>query len=111
MNMDLYERRNWLSGRNDPTRPKGTVIRRQVSNLEIWSECFGRNPADMKSADSYAIAAIMLQQENWEKSIVRRRVPIYGIQRLYFRRDDLQSDGKKGPFCDNVEKPNPAFLD
>ena len=111
MNMDLYERRNWLSGRNDPTRPKGTVIRRQVSNLEIWSECFGRNPADMKSADSYAIAAIMLQQENWERSWERHRIPIYGIQRMYIRRSGFRPAEKNGVVRDSTEKPNPAFLD
>ncbi|MCR5371043.1 MAG: virulence-associated E family protein, partial [Clostridium sp.] len=107
--MDLYERRSWLSDRNDPTQPKGTVRRRQVSNLEIWAECFGRNPADMKAADSYAIAAIMLQMEDWEKSWERHRLPIYGMQRLYLRRTGFQP-AENGAYSDRPEPALPDFL-
>ena len=85
-NMDLYDRRSWLSDRKDPTQPKGTIQRRQVSNLEIWAECFGRNPSDMRPADSYAIAAIMKRLKGWEKSADRIRIPIYGQQRVYVRK-------------------------
>ena len=31
----------------------------EVSNPGDLAECFGRNPAEMKAADSYAIAALM----------------------------------------------------
>lgn len=84
--MDLYERRNYLSDRKDPTLPKGTVRRDSVSNAEIWAECFGRNPADMKPTDSYAIAALMMQIEGWERTGDRCSMPLYGRQRLYRRR-------------------------
>ena len=108
--MDLYERRNYLSDPGDPTRPKGTVQRRQVSNLEIWSECFGRMPADMKAADSYAIAAMMLQVDGWEKSWERQRIPIYGMQRLYLRKKSdppVMADAH----CDRSDEPETDFLD
>ena len=97
--MDLYARRSWLNDPTDPTRPKGVARRMQVSNVEIWAECFGRNPADMKSADSYAIAAIMLQLDGWEKSWERKRIPIYGMQRLYFRKENFQPIDT-GAYCD-----------
>ena len=84
--MDLYERRNYLSDRKDPTLPKGTVRREKVCNAEIWTECFGRSLPDMKPADSYAIAALMMQVEGWEKTGERRSLPIYGMQRMYSRR-------------------------
>ena len=84
-NMDLYERKNWLADQSVPARQQGTVRRTEVSNPEIWAECFGRNPADMKSADSYAIAALMEQVPGWERSRNRKRLPIYGLQRLYVR--------------------------
>ena len=84
--MDLYERRNYLSDRKDPTLPKGKVRREQVCNAEIWAECLGRNPADMKPTDSYAIAALMMQVEDWERSGIRCSVPLYGQQRMYTRR-------------------------
>lgn len=83
--MDLYERRNYLSDRNDPTRAKGVTLRMEVSNPEIWAECFGRSPADMKAADSYAIAALMEQIPGWERTQERGTIPIYGRQRLYRR--------------------------
>ena len=108
--MDLYERRSWISDRNDPTQPKGTVLRRQVSNLEIWSECFGRNPADMKAADSYAIAAIMLQLDGWEKSWERPRIPIYGQQRVYLRRAGFRPV-ETDVYSDRADSSDPDFLD
>ena len=80
-----YDRRNWLADQSVPARQQGTVRRTEVSNPEIWAECFGRNPADMKAADSYAIAALMTQVEGWERSRNRKRLPIYGLQRLYVR--------------------------
>ena len=83
--MDLYDRRNWLADQSVPTKQQGTVVRTEVSNPEIWAECFGRNPADMNAADSYAIAALMEQVSGWERSRNRKRLPIYGLQRLYIR--------------------------
>ena len=108
--MDLYERRNFLSDRGDPTRPKGSVRRMQVSNPEIWAECFGRNPADMKAADSYAISAIMLQLEGWEKSWERKRIPFYGQQRLYLRKEGFRPV-LTDAYSDRTEKAEPEFLD
>ena len=84
--MDLYERRDYLSDRKDPTRAKGTVRRTEVTNPEIWSECFGRNPSDMKPADSYAIAALMVQIDGWERTKTIRNLPLYGRQRIYARK-------------------------
>lgn len=85
LDMDIYERRNYVNEPNDPTKPKGIVPRNSVSNLEIWCECFGKNKEDIKPSDSYAIAAIMLHIEGWTKTEERKRQPIYGLQRLYKR--------------------------
>ena len=65
--------------------------RKLVSNAEIWAECFGKNPAEMKSADSYAIAAIMEQMDGWEKTNDRMYIPLYGRQRVY-RRHEAEPD-------------------
>ena len=46
----------------------------------------GKNKEDMRPSDSYAIAAIMKRLKEWEKSEGRRRIPIYGLQRLYIRK-------------------------
>ncbi len=85
--MDLYDRRDFFHDGNDSTRPAGVHKRETVSNAEIWCECFGNNPSDMKPADSYAIAALMTQIEGWERTTRRSHLPIYGYQRLYVRTD------------------------
>ena len=83
--MDIFARRNYMSDKGDPTNPKGTVVRTEVTNAEIWCECFGRNLPEMKPADSYATAALMSQVDGWERTTERSRQPLYGRQRLYRR--------------------------
>ena len=83
--MDTFARRNYIESKNDPTRPKGTKKRDEVSNVEIWAECFERNVADLKPTDSYSIAAIMTQIPGWERSRTSKKIPLYGKQRLYVR--------------------------
>jgi hypothetical protein len=84
--MDVYQRRDYVRETNDPTRPAGKRVRTEVSNMEIWCECFGRPKEDMKPCDSYAISAIMAHIEGWSKTGKYARLPIYGKQRVY-RRD------------------------
>ena len=93
---DLYERRNWLSEKGGPTVPDGINKRTEVSNVEIWAECFGRNISDLKPSDSYTIAALMTQIPGWERTTRSRKLPIYGKQRLYVRNDgtEEQASGK-----------------
>lgn len=62
--------------------------RETVSKIEIWAECFGRDPDTMRRSDSYDIAAIMAQIDGWENTGERERLPIYGRQRVY-RRDRI----------------------
>ena len=83
--MDLFERRQFLNGRSDPVMPRGSVRRKRVSNAEIWTECFSRDLSDMKPADSYALAALMVRVKNWKRTDKTVRVPIYGRQRIYER--------------------------
>lgn len=81
--MSLFERKNFLSGDDFGGSKTGTVERTQVSNAEIWCECFGNNLSAIKASDSYAIAAIMMKIDGWEKSGKRKKVPLYGQQRMY----------------------------
>jgi len=84
--MGTYERRNYFTDRNqDTTLPKGVTRRLTVSNAEIWCECFGKHPAEIKASDSYAIAALMAQVVGWERTQERKSTPLYGRQRLYRR--------------------------
>lgn len=81
--MSLFERKNFLSGDDFGGTKTGTVARTQVSNAEIWCECFGSSLSAIKASDSYAIAAIMMKIEGWEKSGKRKKIPLYGQQRMY----------------------------
>lgn len=83
--MDIYRRRDYFRDMEDPTRPKGTIKRMEVSNIEIWCECFGKAKEDIKPVDSYAISAIMKRLKDWQRSDNRRTIPIYGRQRIYTR--------------------------
>ncbi|WP_257202963.1 virulence-associated E family protein [Corynebacterium cystitidis] len=62
------------------------VQRTTVSKIEIWCEAFGREPQDMKRADSYDISAIMQQIDGWEDTGKRERLPLYGRQRVFKRK-------------------------
>ena len=82
--MDLYAHRNYLSGTEFGTPAHtGKTIRTEVSNAEIWCECFGKPKEDIKPADSYAISAIMTRLGEWEKTGKTMRLSIYGKQRVY----------------------------
>lgn len=83
--MDIYRRRDYFRDMEDPTRPKGTIKRMEVSNIEIWCECFGKAKEDIKPIDSYAISAIMKRLKDWQRTDNRRTIPIYGRQRIYTR--------------------------
>jgi putative DNA primase/helicase len=83
--MDIYARQEYIRDPDGPTQPKGIAPRDRVSNMEIWCECFGKRKEDIKPADSYAIAAIMLRIPGWHKTEDRETQPIFGRQRLYKR--------------------------
>ena len=84
--MDIYKRRDYINEPDDPTRPVGEHRRTEVSNIEIWCECFGRNKEDFKGTEQYSIAAIMEHLDDWEKTGRSKRLPIYGKQRMYRRK-------------------------
>ena len=98
--MDLSERRGFLRG--DPFTGgsrTGTVRRMVVSAVEIWAECFGKEPTAIRRSDTYDIFGMLMKIGGWEKysgnknSLLRR--PPCGPQRCYQRRDYPQ-------FCVNL---------
>ena len=92
--MDLYERKNWLREKDGPTAVKGEKARSEVSNVEIWAECFGREPSDLKPTDSYSIAALMTQIDGWKRTEKIRELPNYGRQRLYLKTNKEETQKK-----------------
>lgn len=85
--MDVYKRRDYVRDADDPMRPDGSVHRMEVSNMEIWCECFGKAKEDMKPSDSYSIAAIMERMDGWSRTGKAKVLPIYGKQRIYRRHE------------------------
>ena len=91
--MTVAQRRGFLAGHTPAVEfgapPQPLTRRMEVSNAEIWSECFGNEPGDMQPKDSYAISAIMKKLDGWEKATgaaSRKRVYPYGRQRIYRRK-------------------------
>lgn len=47
--MDVYRRRDYVRDVDDPTRKEGVTKMMEVSNIEIWAECFGKPKEDMSA--------------------------------------------------------------
>lgn len=66
--LSLVEKRMFLSGDEFATQNRaGVAARDKVCNLEIWAECFGREPANIRKQDSYELNAIMAKIDGWER--------------------------------------------
>lgn len=66
--MSLSERRMYLAGDEFTSQGKPGVNRREkVCNLEIWVECFNRDPAGIRKQDSYELNAIMAKMDDWKR--------------------------------------------
>jgi len=87
--MDIYARQEYFRSPDDPTKPEGTIRRVQVSNMEIWCECFGRHRDALKKTDSYEIEAIVNSIGGWERytgsKTGKKNIPLYGPQKIYVR--------------------------
>lgn len=81
--MDLFERRNFLSGSDfGGLQEKGTVKRTNVSNMEIWCECFGKERANLRRTDSNELTGI-LARLGWKREESKVRIPLYGPQYVF----------------------------
>ena len=88
--MTLSQRRIFLAGDEfDQSDNAGTVRREKVCNMEIWAECFGKDPASIQKQDSYAITAVMKKIEGWEhyqgNKSGKLSFSFYGVQKAYVR--------------------------
>ncbi len=85
--MDIYERRAFFSERSSGMVPEGTVKRTIVCNMEIWCECFGKDPTHIAKNDSYLLTALLQKIGGWTKysgtKNGTRYFPIYGKQRAF----------------------------
>lgn len=87
--MDLYQRRSFLSGGDIGDEVVGTVKQDRVCTMEIWCECFAREPGNMRKTDACELNAIMAKVEGWKRYEANKRgvikFRIYGPQNGYVR--------------------------
>lgn len=93
--MDLAERRGFLRGDQFTGGNRvGTVQRTTVCAVEVWVECFGKDPSTIKRSDTYDIFGMLMKIGGWEKysgnkTGVQRR-GLYGPQRCFVRKDSVK---------------------
>lgn len=92
--MDLSERRGFLRG--DPFTGgsrTGTVRRTVVSAVEIWAECFGKEPTAIRRSDTYDIFGMLMKIGGWEKYGGNKNASLkrafYGTQRCFVREEEI----------------------
>lgn len=88
--LDLPTRRGFLRGDQFTGGDKpGTVRRTTVSAVEIWAECFGRDPTTIKRSDTYDIFGMLMKIGGWEKYSGNKNASLkrsfYGTQRCFVR--------------------------
>lgn len=87
--LSMYERRNFINNNDfelEESSIEDSILRDKVCILEIWVECFEKNRSDLKRNDSFQIASIMANIDNWEKLNKSVRFGIYGKQKAYIRK-------------------------
>ena len=88
--MDLAERRGFLRGDQFTGGNRtGTIQRTTVCAVEIWAECFGKDPSTIKRSDTYDIFGMLMKIGGWEKYSGNRNASLkrapYGTQRCFVR--------------------------
>ncbi|MGL5417522.1 MAG: VapE domain-containing protein [Clostridium sp.] len=89
--MDIHQRRNYLNGTELGEKRIGIRKREKVCNMEIWAECFGKDPGNLRKRDSQEIIAILLKIEGWELYDAQMRFSIYNRQRGFKKVEEGKS--------------------
>ena len=81
--LDIGERISFLGDKKHELHKEGTMKRKFVTNIEIWTECFGNRKEAFTGNDVGPITAIMNKMKGWTRTDDRKVVPGYGRQRIY----------------------------
>jgi len=97
LKLSISERRLFLAGDEfAATQRAGTTKRDKVCNMELWAECFGKDPSSIKKQDSYELAAIMNKMEGWKRYDGNKSGKLsftgYGVQCAYVREEQEEMD-------------------
>lgn len=98
----INERRDYFDGTME-YRPDGVDVRERVCTMEIWCECLGNSPKNLRNVDARELNTIMLRMPGWkvcENNQGRTMFKLYGRQRAYVRvessKDEHGKDGTEG---------------
>ena len=101
--MDLSERRGFLRGDLFTGGSRvGTARRTVVSAVEIWAECFGKEPTAIRRSDTYDIFGMLMKIGGWESTAGTRTVSCAG--RHMARSDATSESQRNGPQAPRPEQ-------
>lgn len=83
--MSLLSRRMYLNGNLHLEPGKKLKLRNKTCAVEIWAECFGRDPKYIERRDSTEINNILMSIAGWKKANTPRKFELYGSQRGFER--------------------------
>ena len=85
--MTLATRRMFWAGSysTDDGKPLVLCPREKVCALEVWCECFGGDPKNMRRVDAMEINQILATTPNWKRNKDKRRYGYCGMQRGFER--------------------------
>lgn len=83
--MSLANRRMYLNGNLRLEPGKKLKQRSRTCAVEVWAECFGRDPNFIERRDSVEINNILMGIAGWTKVNTPRKFEIYGSQRGFER--------------------------
>lgn len=86
--MPLSERQIWLEG-DRSAAGAGIYPRERVCAMEIWCECFGNSPKNLKNIDAREINNMMQLMPEWqpyENKAGKLRFKLYGLQRAFIKK-------------------------
>lgn len=92
--LTIKDRVDFINGWGFQKSGEGTEKRSKVCINEIWVECFGKNPSNIRRQDGAEIHAIMVGMDGWEKYKGGKYDKLdfrpYGVARGYVRIADHQ---------------------
>lgn len=90
-NKTVKQRRDYFNSGMEPIKDdtKKYIKRDRICALEIWNECFGREPGNLKRFNAKEINTILSNSPTWERCNSPMKFGSYGTQRGFRRKTSL----------------------
>jgi predicted P-loop ATPase len=87
--MSVDARVQWMVARAEGFEPPGTMLMDRVCSAQIWVEALNRRKGDAHRSDLLDINNVLKRMPDWEPVNGRYRIPGYGPQQIFIRKDLL----------------------